>query len=72
MLRCGLSLLPFIHRAAFFSVKRRSTDKALFCCCCAKGCFVRFANLEDIALKVNMGYIFAEITRLGETKAEFD
>ncbi len=33
---------------------------------------MRFANLEDIALKVNMGYIFAEITRLGETKAEFD
>jgi len=46
------------------SLNSHNADKAPFRCCCAKGCFLRFANLEDIALKVRMGYLFSEMARL--------
>jgi hypothetical protein len=47
MLRCGQSLLTFVHLAALCRLERRSADKVPFCCSCAYVCFWR---LYDVTL----------------------
>jgi hypothetical protein len=46
MLRCGPSLLTFVHLAALFRLERRSANFVNFRCGCANGRLGKAAQLE--------------------------